>query len=242
MRLAPLLWTAVLAAAQTHPLQEAVNAARTNNTAALAEVFAGGLPEMKGRDGALVWGQEFLFAVESATPATVAIDKQPPVSIKPLPGTPYFYLLKTLRMGATHSYHYFDGAGQPLGGYEVAAYNPYSYPLPGVARGKLSEKRRLRSSIYPGVRANYWVYANAGLDMVNGTPLTVWQDGETIAGNVDLLRLRLQIVTDNMVARGAIPPMVDVLIQPGQGGTKMRSIQYDTVSGTYGEYLRQVSA
>ena len=40
----------------------------------------------------------------------------------------------------------------------------------------------------------------------------VWQDGETIVGNLDLLRLRLQIVSDNLVHKKLIPPMVHVLI------------------------------
>ncbi len=69
----------------------------------------------------------------------------------------------------------------------------------------------------------------------------VWQDGETIVGNQDLLRLRLQIVSDNLVHKKLIPPMVHVLISPGSGGeaqgTRMRSIQYDTVSDRYGKYL-----
>jgi hypothetical protein len=67
----------------------------------------------------------------------------------------------------------------------------------------------------------------------------VWQDGETIVGNADLLRLRLQIVSDNLVHKKLIPPMVHVLISPGSGGeatgTRMRSVQYDTVSGRYGK-------
>jgi enterochelin esterase-like enzyme len=70
----------------------------------------------------------------------------------------------------------------------------------------------------------------------------VWQDGETIIGNQDLLRLRLQIVSDNLVAKKMIPPMVHVLIQPGTGGQegqRMRSIEYDTVSDRYGKYVLQ---
>ena len=72
----------------------------------------------------------------------------------------------------------------------------------------------------------------------------VWQDGETIVGNQDLLRLRLQIVSDNLVAKKQIPPMVHVLIQPGTGGEAraMRSIEYDTVSDRYGKYLQEVLA
>ncbi|MSV31786.1 MAG: esterase, partial [Bryobacterales bacterium] len=102
-------------------------------------------------------------------------------------------------------------------------------------------QKTLQSRIYPGMSANYWVYANAGADLQHGAPLMIWQDGESIAGNVDLLRLRLQIVSDNLVAKKLIPPMVHVLIQPGEGGeargTRMRSIQYDTVSDRYGKYL-----
>jgi enterochelin esterase family protein len=71
----------------------------------------------------------------------------------------------------------------------------------------------------------------------------VWQDGETIVGTQDLLRLRLQTVSDNLVHKKMIPPMVHVLISPGSGGeatgTRMRSIQYDTVSDRYGKYLMQ---
>ena len=90
--------------------------------------------------------------------------------------------------------------------------------------------------------ANYWVYVNPGVDTTRGAPLMVWQDGETIVGNQDLMRLRLQIVSDNLVAKKLIPPMVHVLIQPGTGGTEgrnMRSILYDTVSDRYGKYLQE---
>jgi enterochelin esterase family protein len=155
-------------------------------------------------------------------------------------GTKYWYRLMTLRLGTTHNYNYFAD-GRSLGTYDVAGYNPDSYPLPGVARGKLSDMKTLTSKVYPGMSANYWVYVNPGADLTRGAPLTVWQDGETIVGNQDLLRLRLQIVSDNLVHKKLIPPMVHVLIQPGSGGeaagTRMRSIQYDTVSDRYGRYL-----
>jgi len=56
------------------------------------------------------------------------------------------------------------------------------------------------------------------------------------------MRLRLQTVSDNLVAQGKIPPMVHVLIQPGTDGQEarmMRSIEYDTVSDRYGKYLME---
>ena len=72
--------------AQTHPLQQLIEAARTN-APNLKDLIASGLPGLKGRDGAAVWGQEFLFAVESEKPAIVSIDKQPPVGMTSIPGT-----------------------------------------------------------------------------------------------------------------------------------------------------------
>lgn len=227
--------------AEAHPLEELIHAARARSPR-LKELISAGLPGLRGRDGAAVWGQEFLFAVESATPATVSIDKQPPLAMTGLAGSNYWYRLMTLRLGVTHTFTYFDAAGKPLGTYDVAGYNPDSYPLPGAARGKLSERRTHASKIYPGMSAHYWVYVNPGAEaMAGGAPLMIWQDGETIVGNADLLRLRLQIVSDNLVHKKLIPPMIHVLISPGNGGeaegTRMRSIQYDTVSNRYGRYL-----
>ena len=220
--------------AEVHPLEDLINAARTGSPR-LQDLIRAGLPGLSGRDGAAVWGQDFLFAVESEAPATVSVDKQPPIAMTGIAGTKYWYKLMTLRLGVTHTYTYF-GAGKTIGTYDVAGYNPDSYPLPGAARGRLSPMKTLASKIYPGMSANYWVYVNAGADTRGaGAPLMVWQDGETIVGNADLLRLRLQIVSDNLVHKKLIPPMVHVLISPGSGG--MRGVQYDTVSDRYGRYL-----
>ncbi|MDE3195086.1 MAG: esterase [Acidobacteriota bacterium] len=223
------------------PIHELIDAARSGSPR-LKDLLGKGLPLMQGRDGAVVYGQEFLFAVQSDKPATVSIDHQPSVAMKNVPGTPYWYKLTTLRLGTTHNYHYFAD-GKSLGTYDVAGYNPDSYPIPDAPHGQLSEMKTLASRIYPGMSANYWVYVNPGADLVNGAPLMVWQDGETIVGNQDLLRLRLQIVSDNLVYKKLIPPMVHVFISPGSGGeatgTRMRSIQYDTVSDRYGKYLLQ---
>jgi hypothetical protein len=77
--------------------------------------------------------------------------------------------------------------------------------------------------------------------MTHGAPLMVWQDGETVVANQDLLRLRLEIVSDNLFHKKLIPPMAHLLLSLGNGaeaqGTRMRSIEYDTVSDRYGKYL-----
>ena len=59
---------------------------RADQCPGLKDLIASGLPGLKGRDGAAVWGQEFLFAVESEKPASVSIDKQPPVAMTSIAG------------------------------------------------------------------------------------------------------------------------------------------------------------
>ena len=229
--------------AQVNPLEELISAARENSPHLKTlldrkDPWGYRIPEMRGRDGVAVWGQEFLFAVESKSEATVVIDGNPPVAMQHVPDSDYWYLLRRLRLDTTHQYHYFAN-GREIGGYQVAGYGPDSYPIAGVAHGRLSEKKTLVSNVYPGMSSNYWVYVNPGAE-ASAAPLMIWQDGETIVGNQDLMRLRMQIVTDNLVARKLIPPMVHVLIQPGTGAQEaqvMRSIEYDTVSDRYGKYL-----
>jgi enterochelin esterase-like enzyme len=198
------------------------------------------VPTPAARDVAAVWGQDFLFTVASDKAPTIAIDRQPPEPMTHVPNSNFWFKRATLRLGTTHNYRYFVD-GNSVGAGDIAAYNPDSYPLVGAQPGTLSDMRTLTSDIYPGMTANYWVYANAGIDLVRGAPLMVWQDGNNIAQQQDLLQLRLQIVSDNLVHRKLIPPMVHVLVAPGSGGeatgSAMRSFQYDTVSDRYGQYL-----
>lgn len=116
--------------AQVHPLQELIEAARTNSPR-LKDLIASGLPALHGRDGAAVWGQEFLFAVESDKSAIVSIDHQPPIALTAIPGTKYWFKLLTLRLGTTHTYTYMAD-GKAIGTYDVAGYNPDSYPVAGT--------------------------------------------------------------------------------------------------------------
>ena len=200
---------------------------------------------------AAVWGQDVLFALASDKPATISIDRQAPAPMTHVAGTQYWFRLETLRIGATHRFTLFSG-GRDVGSNAVAGYTPDSYPIAGASRGTLSEMRTITSRIYGGATANYWIYANAGIDTARGAPLMVWQDGQNSVGARDLINFRLQTVTDNLVHQKRIPPMVHLLIAPGAGGETrplrfpgedqgnvMRSLQYDTVSDRYGRYLHE---
>jgi enterochelin esterase family protein len=148
-------------------------------------------------------------------------------------------LLTKMRTGVLHQYQFYAG-GKTLGNRgDAIGYNPDSYPKPGVAHGKLGEQMTITSKIYDGMKANYWVYASAGVDPNVPAALMVWQDGQNLIREYS--GMRLMIVTDNLVAQGLLPPIVHVMIQPGTSptGRAMRAIEYDTVSNRYPRFLME---
>ena len=234
MRTLLIVSVCLCARAQTHPLEAVIESARTNSPA-LKEHLAKAAPNLKNQGAALVWGQDFVFAVETDREPTVAIDGQPPAAMTRVPDSGIWYRLVKMRTGVTHSYQ-FVAEGKPLfPRRDVAGYNPDSYPKPGVPKGTLSGKQTIASKLYDGATADYWVYASPGVDPSVPAPLMVWQDGQGLV-NGDLSALRLFTVTENLVAQKLIPPMIYVMISPGSG-RNMRSIQYDTVSDRFGRYL-----
>jgi enterochelin esterase family protein len=212
------------------------------------------LPPGSGR--VAVSGQDFLFLFRTDQPAEVSIDDRPPVPMTPIEGTGVSHRLETLRLGTTHNYNWHIG-GQIVGDmggtmpFSVAGYNPGSYPIPGAQRGTLSAMRTVTSKIYDGAECNYWVYTNPGIDTERGAPLMIWLDGQSHVGLAGVFGVRMQTVTDNLVHRKLIPPMVHLLIAPGTGGSTvlpiipdgstrdaaLRSFQYDTLSDDFRQHL-----
>jgi len=209
-----------------------------------------GVPTAASGEVAAVWQDEILVALHSAEAGRVSLDGHPPVPMRRLGDTSLSYALLPLTSASpTHRYRLFAG-GRDVGSGEVAAYGPLSYEQPGVARGALSGPFTLTSRIYPGASVEFWIYANAGVDPARPAPLMVWQDGARYVGAADLVNYRLQIVTDNLVAAGRMPPALHVLAAPATGGeplpprfagdtqaTQMRSRQYDSFSPRYGEHV-----
>jgi enterochelin esterase family protein len=225
--------------AQTHPLQELVEAAQLKSPA-LKDLLVRRAPSLKTQGGAWVWGQDFLFAAAAQNSAEVSVDGQPPAPLDRLPDTDLWFRVFKMRTGVTHSYQ-FTADGKPLGARrDIAGYNPDSWPKPGIPKGTLSEKHTLVSKIYDGATADFWYYASPGVDPARPAPLMVWQDGQGIV-NGDLSALHLFTVTENLVAQHLIPPMVHVMIAPAIGTDKrsLRSIQYDTLSDRYARFLME---
>lgn len=228
-------WSA--ASAQTSPLEDLIALARKGPAAP-------GLQDritktLSPRGGTAVWGQDYLFVSNSPSPVTLSIDNQPAVPMAAIEGSSLWMLLTKMRTGVTHSYQYY-AAGKTLGARgDVIGYNPDSYARPGVPKGKLSDKQTITSKIYDGMKADYWVYASPGVDPNVPAALMVWQDGQGLIGTYS--GLRLFTVTENLVDQKLLPPMVHVMIAPGQSpqSQAMRSPEYDTVSDRYARFLME---
>jgi enterochelin esterase family protein len=218
------------------PLSQLIESARQGSaTPGLSDLIT---KTLTPKGGVAVWGQDFLFVIESPSPAMVSIDQQPPLSMEKVGSSNLWMRLQKMRVGVTHAYQFYAD-GKPLANRtDLSGYNPDSYPKPGVPQGKLSEKHTITSKIYDGMKADYWYYASPGVDPAVPAPMMVWQDGHTLIAG-DLSKLRLFTVTENLVAQKLIPPMVHVLISPGftPDGKPMRSIEYDTVSDRYNRFL-----
>src|SRR5580704_954478 len=215
--------------AQTPTPSESIEAARKGpDTAAMKQRVAG----MTAATQVTVWGQDYLFLATSATPVSVSIDLQPQRQLAQVDAN-HWMLLTKMRTGVLHEYQFYS-AGKTLGARgDAVGYNSDSYPKPGVPHDKLSEKHSLTSKIYDGMKYDYWTYASVGVDPNVPSPLMVWQDGQGLTG--ELSGIRLSTVTDNLGQQGLLPPIVHVMIAPGNSpdDKPMRSVEYDTVSNRY---------
>ena len=105
-------------------------------------------------------------------------------------------------------------------------------PQPGVPKGELVQLPKISSTIYPGTDRDIWVYVPNGYSKSKPACLMVFQDGQW-AKNY------MQPVFDNMIASKEIPQIIGVFITPGTyaDGRSNRSIEYDTLSPKYSEFL-----
>jgi enterochelin esterase family protein len=241
------------AAGRLAPIAALVDAARTGASdlgPRLEQWFAAPMPGVIATDPGrvAVWHDTALFAFPSSRPPALAIDDGEPAAMSPVPGTAYWITLATLEQGRLHSFS-FSVDGEPAPARDVPGFNSLSYELPDATAGTISEQRSVESRIYPGARTPYWLYVNHGVDEVRGAPVMVWPDGQRRVEPHDRVSLRMQVVTDNLVHLGRIPPMVHVLVAPSTGGDEaptgfdsgsgpaMRVLQYCTVSDRYARHL-----
>lgn len=94
------------------------------------------------------------------------------------------------------------------------------------------------TEMYPGIRGPYtrnvWVYVPAGYVPGTELPLMIDHDGRADA----VIQSQLIVVMDNLIAERRLPMMAGVFIaNGGDFRPSERSLEYDTVSGKYAEFI-----
>ena len=242
LRLIPLLIACTLFAAEKTPAPRLLEMAHSNaNSPEFREALIATLGDADLKKGTAVVdnGPDFLWALETPSPAFLVIDDGAPLAMTKLCCSEGMWIYSgKLTTGASHSFHYIVDGARFGGKTDQAAYLPESYEQSGVPQGKLSDKIVHTSRIYPDMQTNYWIYVPAQYDPKTAAALMVWQDGE---GHINRNGpARTLNVIDNLIYRKKIPVMIQVFISPGTVGEKrMRSIEYDTVDDTYTRFLRE---
>ena len=118
----------------------------------------------------------------------------------------------------------------PIDQSEVAYdHGPDSTPRGSGPRGRTTQLSISGSRAFPGTTRSVWVHEPAGAPD-GPLPVTVFQDGAGFLDADD--EMRATVVLDNLVADGAIPPLVGVFVEPGN-----RNAEYDAAGATYAGFL-----
>jgi enterochelin esterase family protein len=110
-------------------------------------------------------------------------------------------------------------------------HGPDSTIRPGVARGRTVRLELPASRAYPGTSRDVRVHVPASAP-AGHLPVVVFQDGSGFLDPDD--EMRAAVVLDNLVAEGAIPPVVGVFVDPGDGS---RNAEYDAADAAYADFL-----
>ncbi|WP_236666059.1 alpha/beta hydrolase [Nocardioides baculatus] len=110
-------------------------------------------------------------------------------------------------------------------------HGPDSVPRPDVPRGRTTELSITDPRAFPGTTRSVWVHEPAA-STDTPAPVVVFQDGAGFVDPDD--EMRATVVLDNLVAAGAVPPLVGVFVDPADGN---RNAEYDAADGTYAGFL-----
>jgi gluconolactonase len=120
---------------------------------------------------------------------------------------------------------------------------PDSQPKSGVPKGVVSKYVLKPGKFYPGTPHDYSLYIPAQYNAAKPAPFMIFLDGSGFAGN----SFRVPVVFDNLIAKGDLPPMIGIFINPGvlpvlsgQAQNRFNRIfEYDNISGRYAQFLSE---
>ena len=117
-----------------------------------------------------------------------------------------------------------------------------SLPQKGVPAGKITKYHMPDCSKYPGVARDYWIYVPATYRSNQTACLIIYLDGYNYISNCNA-----QYVMDNLIYKKEMPVSIALFIGPGDkgpgypiyGGEDNRSVEYDSIDGTFADFLIQ---
>jgi gluconolactonase len=118
---------------------------------------------------------------------------------------------------------------------------PDSQPQANVPKGTVTKFVLAPGKFYPGTPHNYQIYVPPQYNAAKPVPFMIFLDGSGAAGNSQ----RVPVVFDNLIAKGELPPMIGIFIDPGvqpalsdqAQGRRERTFEYDNISGRYAQFL-----
>ena len=132
----------------------------------------------------------------------------------------------------------------------LGAQAPEMYPLgpdsqvkPGVPQGTVTKATWSNSKIFPGTTREYWTYVPAQYKASEPAAVMIFQDGGGMISPTG--RFRVPVVLDNLIAKGELPVMIGIFINPGvmpaananAEARYNRSFEYDALGDRYARFL-----
>ncbi|MFN0121657.1 MAG: alpha/beta hydrolase-fold protein [Blastocatellia bacterium] len=119
---------------------------------------------------------------------------------------------------------------------------PDSQPREGTPKGVLTKYKLAPGKIYQGTPHDYAVYVPAQYNAAKPAPLMIFLDGSGFTND----GVRAPVVFDNLIAKGELPPLIAVFIDPGvlpvaDENTQMnrfnRINEYDSLDERFSRFL-----
>jgi enterochelin esterase family protein len=134
---------------------------------------------------------------------------------------------------------------RPASAIDDYAFGPDSVPHDGVPKGKVTQFKWDKSTVFEGTVRNCWLYVPAQYDGQTPACVMVFQDGGGYVNENG--HSRVPVVFDNLINRKEMPVTVGIFINPGEflatekgmASRRNRSFEYDTPSPQYVRFLEK---
>lgn len=118
---------------------------------------------------------------------------------------------------------------------------PDSQPRPDVPKGAVTRHVLAPGKFFPGTPHSYAIYVPKQYDGSKPVPFMVFLDGSGALGDGQ----RVPVVFDNLIAKGDLPPMIGIFVDPGvlpaasdQAQSRFeRVFEYDSLSDRFARFL-----